>query len=46
MMLVAPCIIQKQLSEAIGTIGKCDFPKDWPGLLTNMVEKFAGGKFS
>ncbi|XP_014286249.1 exportin-2 [Halyomorpha halys] len=44
-MLVAPSSIQKQLSEAVGTIGKCDFPKDWPGLLTNMVEKFGGGDF-
>lgn len=42
-MLVAPALIQKQLSDAVSIIGKSDFPSKWPGLLQNMVEKFATG---
>uniref|UniRef100_T1HSJ8 Importin N-terminal domain-containing protein n=1 Tax=Rhodnius prolixus TaxID=13249 RepID=T1HSJ8_RHOPR len=44
-MLVAPALIQKQLSDAVSIIGKSDFPSKWPGLLQNMVEKFATGDF-
>lgn len=44
-MLVAPGLVQKQLSDAVSTIGKYDFPEKWPNLLSNMVEKFATGKF-
>lgn len=44
-MLAAPANVQKQLSEAVGVIGKYDFPKEWPSLLVNMVEKFASGDF-
>lgn len=42
-MLSAPKPIQKQLSEAVGAIGRSDFPREWPSLLTGMVEKFASG---
>uniref|UniRef100_A0A069DXB6 Exportin-2 n=1 Tax=Panstrongylus megistus TaxID=65343 RepID=A0A069DXB6_9HEMI len=44
-MLVAPALIQKQLSDAVSIIGKSDFPSKWPGLMQNMVEKFSTGDF-
>lgn len=37
--------IQKQLSDAVAIIGKHDFPKDWQGLLGEMVSKFETGDF-
>ena len=37
--------IQKQLSDAVSIIGKHDFPKDWQGLLSEMVSKFETGDF-
>uniref|UniRef100_A0A1B6CNE8 Exportin-2 n=1 Tax=Clastoptera arizonana TaxID=38151 RepID=A0A1B6CNE8_9HEMI len=45
MMLVAPEAIQKQLSDAVSIIGKHDFPNKWPGLITEMVDKFQTGDF-
>lgn len=45
-MLSSPEAIQKQLSDAISIIGKSDFPTKWPELITQMVDKFATGKFS
>lgn len=44
-MLRSSPAIQKQLSDAVSIIGKYDFPKKWPQLIDEMVEKFAGGDF-
>lgn len=44
-MLKAPPAIQKQLSDAVSIIGKFDFPKKWPQLIDEMIEKFATGDF-
>lgn len=43
-MLHSPGPVQKQLSDAVSIVGKHDFPTKWPGLITQMVEKFATGK--
>ncbi|XP_060807237.1 exportin-2 [Amyelois transitella] len=45
LMLKAPEAIQRQFSDAVSIIGKCDFPDKWPGLIPEMVEKFATGDF-
>ncbi|XP_014260192.1 exportin-2 [Cimex lectularius] len=45
-MVVAPPSIQKQLSDAIYTIGKSDFPIKWPDLVPNMVSQFSTGDFN
>lgn len=45
LMLKAPSSIQKQLSDAVSIIGKHDFPKKWPQLIDEMVEKFSTGDF-
>lgn len=45
-MLTSPPAIQKQLSDAVSIIGKHDFPKKWPELINEMVEKFATGDFN
>lgn len=45
MMLKSPVAIQKQFSDAIQTVGKYDFPKKWPELMDEMIEKFATGDF-
>lgn len=34
-----------QLSDAISIIGREDFPKKWPDLLTEMVNRFRSGDF-
>ncbi|BES95153.1 CAS/CSE protein, C-terminus [Nesidiocoris tenuis] len=44
-MLVSPPAVQKQLSDAINIIGKSDFPRKWPNLLSNMISKFQTGDF-
>lgn len=45
LMLKSPESIQRQFSDAVSIIGKCDFPDKWPGLIPEMVEKFATGDF-
>lgn len=45
LMLKAPEVIQKQLSDAITIIGREDFPNNWAGLLEEMVEHFKTGDF-
>ncbi|XP_045455694.1 exportin-2 [Melitaea cinxia] len=45
LMLKSPEAIQRQLSDAVSIIGKHDFPEKWPGLINEMVEKFASGDF-
>lgn len=45
MMLKSPVSIQKQFSDAIQIIGKYDFPKKWPSLIDEMIEKFQTGEF-
>ncbi|XP_063387881.1 exportin-2 [Cydia fagiglandana] len=45
LMLKSPESIQRQFSDAVSIIGKCDFPEKWPGLIPEMVEKFATGDF-
>lgn len=45
MMLKSPVSIQKQFSDAIQIIGKYDFPKKWPQLMDEMIEKFQTGDF-
>lgn len=45
LMLRSSAAIQKQLSDAVSIIGKYDFPKKWPQLIDEMVEKFASGDF-
>lgn len=45
LMLHSPEAIQKQLSDAVSVIGKNDFPKLWPELIDQMVEKFTTGDF-
>lgn len=44
LMLSSPESLQKQLSDAISIIGKSDFPRKWPELISQMVEKFSTGK--
>ncbi len=38
-MLKSEGPIQHQLSEAIGLIGREDFPAKWPGLLPDIIER-------
>lgn len=45
MMLKSPVAVQKQLSDAIQIIGKYDFPKKWPQLIDEMIDKFQTGDF-
>jgi exportin-2 (importin alpha re-exporter) len=45
LMLKSPIAIQKQFSDAIQIIGKYDFPKKWPQLMDEMIEKFQTGEF-
>ncbi|KPJ19124.1 Exportin-2 [Papilio machaon] len=45
LMLKSPEAIQRQFSDAVSIIGKYDFPQKWPGLISEMVEKFATGDF-
>ena len=45
LMLKAPESIQRQLSDAVAIIGHEDFPRKWPHLINEMVEKFATGDF-
>ena len=45
LMLKSPESIQRQLSDAISVIGREDFPKKWPDLLNEMIEKFGSGDF-
>lgn len=44
-MLRLPEAMQKQLSDAIATIGKYDFPGKWMDLFPTMTAKFASGDF-
>lgn len=46
LMLHSPLALQKQLSDAVSIIGKHDFPKKWPQLIDEMVERFASGDFN
>lgn len=46
LMLRSPTALQKQLSDAVSIIGKYDFPKKWPQLIDEMVDKFATGDFN
>lgn len=46
LMLKSPTSVQKQLSDAISIIGKHDFPKKWPELIGEMVDKFGTGDFN
>ncbi|XP_005175375.1 exportin-2 [Musca domestica] len=46
LMLRSPPALQKQLSDAVSIIGKHDFPKKWPQLIDEMVEKFGTGDFN
>lgn len=43
LMLKSPEAIQKQFSDAVSIIGKCDFPERWPSLIPEMVDKFNTG---
>ncbi|KAF9794424.1 hypothetical protein SFRURICE_009680 [Spodoptera frugiperda] len=45
LMLKSPEAIQRQFSDAVSIIGKCDFPENWPSLIPEMVEKFNTGDF-
>lgn len=45
LMLKSPEQIQNQLSDAISIIGREDFPDKWPGLIQELVSKFASGDF-
>jgi exportin-2 (importin alpha re-exporter) len=45
MMLKSPISVQKQFSDAIQIIGKYDFPKKWPQLMDEMIQKFQTGDF-
>lgn len=45
LMLKSPEAVQKQLTHAVSTIGGYDFPWKWPGLIDQMIEKFASGKY-
>ncbi|XP_052743189.1 exportin-2 [Bicyclus anynana] len=45
LMLKSPESVQRQLSDAVSIIGKSDFPEKWPGLISEMVEKFGTGDF-
>ncbi|CAL8069631.1 unnamed protein product [Orchesella dallaii] len=40
LMLKSPENIQRQLSDAVSVIGREDFPKLWPDLLKELIEKF------
>lgn len=43
-MLKSPEAIQRQFSDAVSIIGRYDFPEKWPGLISEMVEKFGTGE--
>ncbi|CAG5027047.1 unnamed protein product, partial [Parnassius apollo] len=45
LMLKSPEAVQRQFSDAVSIIGKYDFPEKWPGLISEMVEKFGTGDF-
>ncbi|XP_075985331.1 chromosome segregation 1 [Anticarsia gemmatalis] len=45
LMLKSPEAIQRQFSDAVSIIGKCDFPDKWPSLIPEMVDKFNTGDF-
>ncbi|CAH0717735.1 unnamed protein product, partial [Brenthis ino] len=45
LMLKSPESVQRQFSDAVSIIGKSDFPEKWPGLISEMVEKFSTGDF-
>eukprot|EP01083_Nonionella_stella_P081201 223562_1 len=45
MMLSSPSLIAAQLSMAITTISKRDFPENWQGLIQEMVGKMSSGDF-
>ncbi|CAB3229559.1 unnamed protein product [Arctia plantaginis] len=45
LMLKSPEAIQRQFSDAVSIIGKCDFPEKWPSLIPEMVDKFNTGDF-
>ncbi|XP_054706218.1 exportin-2-like [Uloborus diversus] len=45
LMLRSPEQIQRQLSDAVGIIGREDFPEKWPNLLQEMIVHFQGGDF-
>lgn len=45
MMLKSMIAIQNQFSDAIQIIGKYDFPKKWPQLMDEMIQKFQTGEF-
>ncbi|BFF94387.1 exportin-2 [Drosophila madeirensis] len=46
LMLHSPVALQKQLSDAVSIIGKHDFPKKWPQMIDEMVQRFASGDFN
>ncbi|PIK43998.1 Exportin-2 [Apostichopus japonicus] len=45
LMLSVPEQLQRQLSDAIGFIGREDFPYQWPDLMQQMTSKFLTGNF-
>lgn len=45
LMLKSPEAIQRQFSDAVSIIGKCDFPDKWPTLIPEMVDMFNTGDF-
>ncbi|CAL1277563.1 unnamed protein product [Larinioides sclopetarius] len=45
LMLRSPEQIQRQLSDAVGIIGREDFPEKWPNLIQEMVSHFQSGDF-
>ena len=46
LMLRSPEQVQRQLSDAISVIGRCDFPARWPNLIGDLTSRFSSGQFT
>ena len=44
LMLRSPEQVQRQLSDAISVIGRCDFPARWPNLIGDLTSRFSSGQ--
>ena len=45
LMLRSPEQVQRQLSDAISVVGRCDFPARWPNLIGDLTSRFSSGQY-
>jgi exportin-2 (importin alpha re-exporter) len=43
-MLAVPPLVQRQISDALAHISRCDFPESWPTLMPDLVAQVAAAK--